>query len=113
MKYRKLTDDGDMQLGQYLTDSPEAVAQAVLTRLRLWAEEWFLDVTEGTPWNQLVLGHGTAHTAIPAIRQRILETQGVTEITNLSFENDAEKRHLIVSVQLKTIYGDADVYGAL
>ncbi len=113
MKYRQLDSNGDMQLGKYLENTPEAVAQAVLTRLRLWSEEWFLDVTEGTPWNQLVLGHGTQNTAIPAIRQRILETQGVTEITNLSFENTPDNRHLVVAVQLKTIYGDADVYGAL
>jgi hypothetical protein len=113
MKYRELDSAGDMQLGRFLENTPEAVAQAVLTRLRLWREEWFLDVTDGTPWAQLVLGHGTQGTAMQAIRQRILDTEGVTEITSLSFEQDAERRSVVFQVQLKTAYGDADVYGVL
>ncbi len=113
MKYRQLDAAGDMQLGCWLDKTPEAVAQAVLTRLRLWREEWFLDVTDGTPWAQLVLGHGTQGTAMQAIRQRILDTQGVTEIVSLSFEQDVDARSIVFSVQIKTLYGDADIYGVL
>ena len=113
MKYRQLDNDGDMQLGKYLENTPEAVAQAVLTRLRLWTEEWFLDVTEGTPWLQLVLGHGTQKTAIQAIRKRILETEGVQSITRLEFNENPSTRAVVVAVQMKTDYGDADVYGVL
>lgn len=113
MKYRELDVSGDMQLNKYLENTPEAVAQAVLTRLRLWSEEWFLDVTDGTPWLQLVLGHGTQNTAIQAIRKRILDTEGVESITNLEFSQNPDTRELVVAVQMKTAYGDADVYGAL
>ena len=113
MKYRQLDNDGDMQLGKYLENTPEAVAQAVLTRLRLWTEEWFLDVTEGTPWLQLVLGHGTQKTAMQAIRKRILETEGVQSITRLEFNENPSTRAVVVAVQMKTDYGDADVYGVL
>lgn len=113
MRYRALDKNGDMQLGRFLENTPEAVAQAVLTRLRLWREEWFLDVTEGTPWAQLVLGHGTQNTALQALRQRILDTEGVLELTHLSFEQDEQRRSVNFAVQIKTAYGDADVYGVL
>ena len=53
MKYRKLTENGDYAFGRggadMHADTPEAVGQAVLTRLRLFAGEWFVDLKEGTP----------------------------------------------------------------
>ncbi len=63
-----------------LINSPEAVAQAVKTRFELWYGQWFLDTTEGTPWIQSVLGRQKPETYNPAIRKRILETQGVKSI---------------------------------
>ena len=45
---------GDMQFGHGSADFwhnvPEAVGQSVMTRLLLFAGEWFLDISEGTPW---------------------------------------------------------------
>ena len=113
MRYRQMDDSGDMQLGRFLVDSPETVAQAVITRLKLWKEEWFLDVTEGTPWLQLVLGHNTKGTALHAIRQRILDTQGVTSVDNLDFTLDDDQRSLTVSAEVSTDYGEATIYGVI
>ena len=54
MKYRKLTENGDYASGAAARTCtptpPEAVGQAVLTRLRLFAGEWFVDLKEGTPY---------------------------------------------------------------
>ena len=66
MKYRKLTENGDYAFGRggadMHADTPEAVGQAVLTRLRLFAGEWFVDLKEGTPYVPGVLGkHTNAH----------------------------------------------------
>lgn len=113
MKYRRLDINGDMAIGHgdadYLKDSPECVAQAVVTRLRLLRGEWFLDLTEGTPYAPAVLGKHTKATYDFAIRQRVLETEGVTDIEEYESIFDGETRKLTVNIRINTVYGPAQV----
>lgn len=110
MRYRRL-DNGDMtfgnQQGDFLRDTPETVAQAVMTRLRLWVEEWFLDISEGTPWQKAVLGKYTRRTIEPAIRSRILNTEGVTDIESFETIIDSENRKVTINATINTLYGQA------
>lgn len=112
MRYRKLDADGDYVFGgqqaDFYKDVPEAVAQAVLTRLRLFRGEWFLDLTEGTPLDQII-GKYTAGTYDAAIRQRILATQGVTALVAYSSDLNTETRRLSVSATITTQYGNDPV----
>ena len=111
MRYRKLDKDGDFVTGHgaadFHADSPEAVAQAVLTRLRLWAGEWFEDIEEGTPDRQKVLGKYNLRRATPAIKRRILQTPGVSSISEFTASYDGETRTLTVSATIHTVYGAA------
>lgn len=111
MKYRKLTDSGDYTFGQgtaeFLVNTPEAVAQAVGTRLRLSQGEWFLDLTEGTPYDTQILGAGTQTLYDQALQSRILDTIGVSEITAYSSVMDVNQRRLTVTCTISTIYGQA------
>ena len=91
----------------YLHDSPETVAQAVATRLRLFRGEWFLDQTEGTPYAPAILGKHTRITHDFAIRQRVLETEGVTDIEAFESVFDGETRKLTVNIRINTVYGAA------
>ncbi|KUZ78308.1 hypothetical protein [Burkholderia ubonensis] len=117
MRYRKLDADGDYVFGggaaDFLVNSPETVAQAVLTRLRLLRGEWFIDMTVGMPWATDVLGKYTGGTYDAAIRQRILGTQGVTEIASYSSSVDPETRTLTVAATINTIYGTTTVQATL
>ncbi|MBN3822360.1 hypothetical protein G3O00_01850 [Burkholderia sp. Ac-20384] len=117
MKYRKQDADGDYVFGgganDFLVNTPEAVAQAVLTRLRLLRGEWFLDTTVGMPWATDVLGKYTSGTYDSAIRQCILGTQGVTEITSYSSSVDPSTRELTVAATITTIYGTTTVQATL
>ncbi len=117
MRYRKLTADdgetpgGDWSFGRGALDfhnnTPDAVAQAVKTRLQLFRGEWSLDLLEGTPWYSDVLGNGHELTYAPLLRARILETRGVTEITAFSESFDRESRVLTVQATINTTYGRA------
>lgn len=111
MRYRKLDKDGDMVFGHggadYLQDTPDCVAQAVLTRLRLLRGEWFLDVTAGTPYVPLIFAKHTEETYDLALRECVLETQGVTGITEYESTMDGNTRKLTVSMKIDTAYGQA------
>ena len=110
MRYRELSPTGDYLFGaggqNFLVDSPEMVAQSVLTRLRLWSGEWFLDVTEGTPWMTQILGENTKSLYDLAIQSRVLQTQGVTGIKDYS--SSLENRVLTVTMTIDTQYGQPD-----
>lgn len=117
MIYRKWGQDQDVQYGHgqadYWKDAPEGVAQAVVSRLRLLAGEWFLDLREGTHYVGGVWGKHTQESFDPVIRARILETEGVTEIVEYESLFDGESRKLTVKVTIETIYGQVNVQEVL
>ncbi|WP_175788105.1 hypothetical protein [Burkholderia cenocepacia] len=113
MRYRKLDAYGDYVFGgsanDFLVNSPDAVAQAVITRLRLLRGEWFLDTTVGMPWETDVIGKNTQGTADAAIRACILGTIGVTEITAYASSLDSATRKLTVTATITTLYGTTTI----
>lgn len=117
MRYRKLDENGDYVFGagvnSFHTNSPEAVAQAVLTRLNLWMGEWFADTSDGTGWNQSILGKQSGNLYELTLRQRVLETPGVQSIDEFQSLLNTETRTLTVSMTVNTIYGTAVLDGSL
>lgn len=117
MRYRRLDDAGDYTFGRQQADfyvnQPEAVAQAVQTRLLLFTGEWFLDVTDGTPWRTDVLGKYTQNAYDIVIKERIIDTQGVQSLDSYSSSFDRNKRALSVKASITTIYGNATVQATL
>lgn len=113
MRYRALTETGDSTFcsgrTEFHVDSAAAVAQAIRTRLLLMTGEWFLDVTEGTPYATEILGTGTTAIYDAAIRARILGTPGVSELASYSSALSRSTRALTVTATVLTIYGDADL----
>lgn len=109
MRYRKMDANGDyvfMGNSPFLVNSPEAVAQAVLTRLKLFTGEWFVDLREGLN-KRLILGYRTALTRDLAVKRRILGTQGVTRLTK--YYSTVEVRNFRVVATIDTIYGPAAI----
>lgn len=115
MKYRKLDSSGDMVFGHsnndYYKDQKEAIAQSLLTRLQLWRGEWYLDTQEGTPYMQEILGKNTQSTALRALQERILNTEGVTGIVSISVDTDSDTRKSSFIVTVNTIYGETSING--
>jgi hypothetical protein len=108
MRYRALSPTGDYTFGQgpseMLVDSPDAVAQAVQTRLQLWEGEWFLDLTEGTPYESKILGTNRQDTHDQAVQERILGTQGAASIAEYASVTDSD-RNLTINATVNTVYG--------
>lgn len=109
-RYRALDANGDMTFGRgaanFLVDSPAAVAQAILTRLNLWTGEWWLDLSIGTPWLQQILGKPRGPgSPDAAIRQRILTTPYVTNLTDYASNYNPTNRSWVVSCKVFTAFG--------
>jgi hypothetical protein len=111
MRVRALSATGDMTFGQsqlnYLINTPQAVAQSAQTRLLLFLGEWFLDSSQGTPWDTQVLGKYTQGLYDSVIQSRITQTAGCTGIVPGSYSSvlDTVKRTLTISCQINTQYG--------
>jgi hypothetical protein len=109
MRYRKLDANGDYSFGNQQADfyvnTPDAVAQAVLTRLTLITGEWFLDTTEGTPWATEVLGKYTQGAYDIVLKERIVGTPGVQSLDAYTSALDRNARKLTVQASITTVYG--------
>lgn len=110
MRYRPLGPGDDYTVSQaFLVNSPECVAQAIKTRLKLWQGEWFVDTTDGTPYATEVLGVRNSKDPNAAIKQRILGTPGVTAMTAYSSSYDGNTRQLTVTATVDTAYGQVSL----
>lgn len=110
MRYRAQDANGDYVFAGaslFLVDSPAAVAQAILTRMRLFTKEWFLDFREGLD-KDLILGYGTQGTRDQVIQARIRGTTGVLNIASYSSSVD-EQRNFTVTAVVNTIYGQTNI----
>lgn len=111
MKVRKMTGEGDYQLGHgnldFFQDTAEGVAQNVKTRLALWRGTWFIDTDEGTPWLQEILGKQEAVDVV--LKSRILETPGVISLQSFESILNPDTRSLSVTAIINTRFGTAEV----
>lgn len=88
--------------------SAEEVAQNVRTRLKLFTNEWFLNINEGTPWfdsasSPGILGKNTRTAASreAVIRRRIFLSPGMAGMTSFKADYNLATRSL--SVEAGTI----------
>jgi len=117
MRYRKLDSAGDFVLGSgsdFHINSPEAVGQAVLTRLRLLVGEWFANISDGTPWNtKALVNNFQVDDYDYDIKRRILATPGVVELVSYSSVINSNTRDLETTFTNNTLYGITSATGTL
>jgi hypothetical protein len=77
----------------------DAVVQAIKTNLLLLEGEWWEDISEGLPLFQSLLGQSGTQEHLDAadllIKERILSTQGVSQIQD--FQSSYENRRYTIS----------------
>ena len=110
MKYRRLDENGDYTFGNYewnfLFDN-DAVGQAVKTKILLFYQEWWENLSIGIPFFQSIAGkvsnNNLKMTITLLLKDRILEIQEVTSVDNI--EIDISNRVLSIVIDLTSIYG--------
>lgn len=93
-------DPGDFQLSAsgdevVLTELRLEVAQRLWVAFNFFLGEWFLNLDEGTPWFQRILGKGVQdrdRVIRAVLGQVILTTEGVHAITKFSYEVDRQRK---------------------
>jgi hypothetical protein len=92
----------------YLYDL-EAVAQIAKQRLLLFSQEWFMDLSEGTPVFTQILGPAMPQRQQQALalllQQRILSTPYVTAVSDLQISFNSATRGLSFSCTITTPFG--------
>lgn len=91
----------------FLRDVPAAVGQCAGTRLKLWEGEWYLDLLDGTPYFQQILGQGNRGLASALIEQRILGTPFVSPagLSDLGISYNSQTRDYVFEGDLGTVFG--------
>ena len=117
MRVRKLSPLGDTTFGQGLSNfyinSAQGVGQKVVTRLKLIQGEWFLDKTAGAPWFTEILGYTNPTNRDLVIKNVILTTDNVNEITSYSSNVNATTREYTVNADLNTTFGAVSISTSL
>jgi len=109
MRVSGLDSNDDWRFGKgkanYLTGR-KAIAQNVRTRLRSFANDWYLDVEEGIPWIQLLGNPGTERRILRSVERTVLQTEGVLQVTRLEIVRRDGNRGVTIRVDYTDVYGE-------
>jgi hypothetical protein len=92
----------------YKRDSA-AIAQNVLTRLRSFRNDWYLNTEAGIDWIQLLGNIGTEKRIIRAVESAVLQTDGVISIQRLGIIRRNTNRGVTIELQYTDVYKIQDL----
>ncbi len=108
MKVSGLSKTGDWRFGRgravYVQDS-KAIRQNVATRIRSFAGDWFLDVTAGIDWIQLLGRPNSRNRVLREVERVTLATDGVMRIIELDIEHNRADRRATINLSYEDIFG--------
>ena len=114
MLNRRLDENGDYVFGSNKYDfltGKEAIAQAVKTKIMLFYQEWWEDISIGIPMFQSIIGKrydkNLDMTIILLLTNRIMELNEVISVDDIQIMNNA--RGITVTVLLTTTDGQTSV----
>jgi hypothetical protein len=82
-------------------------AQVIRNEMEAFKGEWFLDLDDGTPWYQEILGKKYNEVRISQVmRTRLLAISIVDSVIEMSSEWDGATRTMTVYWEVKTVFGD-------
>lgn len=109
-----MTDDGDIDFTDNtfsLVNGQDEIRQRALQNLRTFLGEWFLDLSIGVPYIQLIFQKGTPPNLIDALfKSEILLVKGVTGLKKFDpLDLDPATRSLTVNFEATTTEGDVAI----
>lgn len=108
-----LDKTGDLLIEDYdlkLIDGIDQVIQNVSIRLRFFLGEWFLDIESGIPYYQDFFIKAPNQIRIESlIKEEILDTDGINEITAFEAEFDSSLREFSVNFSAQADEGEIEL----
>ena len=83
----------------------DAIAQNILTRLRSFRGDWYLDVDAGVNWVELLGNPGTEKRIIRAVESTVLQTEGVISIQELKITGRDSTRGVKIRIRYTDVFG--------
>jgi len=112
MRVAGITSEGDWIFGRnkasYKTKS-KAISQNVVTRLRSFKNDWFLDVEAGIDWVDILSSKGNTGEIKIAVEKSVLQTVGVKSISKLEIEEDRKNRAISIIINYNDVF-DVEMY---
>ena len=109
MSVRSITDAGDWTFGRgkanYVSGSRE-INQRVVTRLRSFKNDWYLDTNTGVDWLNLLGAYGSEKKILRAIERTVMNTPGVISIENLEIKSK-ENRSLALELAYTDVFKES------
>lgn len=108
MRVSAIDSNGDWTFGKskanYKTNA-DAIRQNVVTRLRSFVDDWFLDVNHGVDWYTLLGSLGNENRILRAIERTVLQTEGVVSIEQLAVtQQNKTKRTATIDVRYTDVF---------
>lgn len=109
MSVSRLDSDGDWTFGQgvagYISGSDE-IKQNVVTRIKSFKNDWFLDTDAEIDWFNLLSNRNTEESTKAQLSKTVLDTIGVNTLDSLFFQIDRQERKAIIQLSYTDIYGN-------
>ena len=109
MRVSRLNSSGDWTFGKgkanYLRRS-EAIQQNIVTRLRSFTNDWFLNINHGLPWLEMLGERNTRKRILREIEKSILETEGVRAIDRLELISIDPNRAAEIQISITDIFNE-------
>lgn len=105
MRVRRNTPSGDWSMGRHSADyskEDEAIQQNVITRIKSFQNDWFLDTQANIDWFNLLGRKGTQDEIKAEIERVIIATNGVIKINDLQLTKN--NRSASISLSITTIF---------
>lgn len=101
MIVRRNTPTGDWTFGRGVQDyarEDEAIAQNVVTRIKSFQDDWFLDINAEIDWFDLLGRKGTQDQIKAEIERVVIATDGVLRINNLTLTKLNRKANIALTI---------------
>ena len=112
----QLTEDGDLFFSEgsfkdlALTTEKNEIAQRLRIRLRSFANDWFLDLSDGIPYFEDILKKNPNINIIRGLfKSAILAVEGVTSLLSFEMQNDPSTRTLSIEFGVMTTGGELPI----